>query len=462
MAISKQKTKVEYVCSNCGYTTNTWTGKCSNCGEWNTLEEKTVVVKSPKSLKQGNYTPLELADNADLVDLAELYERKSNQSSYAFHAPILNDFWGEGIVKGSLTLLAGEPGLGKSTFALQILRSIVTAKSDTVCWYISGEESNTQFGMRAKRLGIPDSIVTLQTSNWNVVQDKLTANKPDFIILDSIQTIYDPELGSAPGSVAQVSSLASKILYLCKSLGITCVIIGHVTKDGSIAGPKTLEHLVDSVLNLERSSQLGITTLSFSKHRFGSTQQLILLKMEEEGLQIITNPSLALLENLEHGIGVTYGMTLDRNLPLVIEIQSLVTQPYNRETPSYGRRETQGIKSSKLNIILAIIEKYLHIDLKGADVYVQVNGLTGKSDDPNLDLAILLSILSSYINKPVNDMFSLTKAKPIFFARLTLSGSIRKSTSTKQLQSSSSKLGFEPNPNIEFKSLEYLSKLLRP
>jgi DNA repair protein RadA/Sms len=265
---------------------------------------------------------------------------------------------------------------------------------------------------------------------------------------------------------------------LCKSSGITCIIIGHVTKDGSIAGPKTLEHLVDSVLSLEKSNQLGINTLSFNKHRFGTTQQLLLLKMEESGLEIVTNPSLALLENLESGVGVSYGMTMNKNLPFVVEVQSLVTKPFNPETIQYGRRETQGIKSSKLNIILAILDKYLHLDLKGSDVYLQISGLTGTTDDPNLDLAIMLSILSSYINKPIDELFngsgrglpheqspsshpkSKQKSKPVFFARLTLSGSIRKSTSAKELGSASKKLGFSPNPSIEYTGLESLRHLL--
>lgn len=465
MAKVKSKIKKEYLCSNCGYKSNIWSGKCPECGQWNTLEENLVAVASPAS---SSYTTLELNEKVELIELAQLYTTVSTHQSLLFNSTILSDFFGNGLVRGSITLLAGEPGLGKSTLALQLLRSLYLSNTSLEYWYISGEESNAQFSLRAKRLSIPHSIKTLQTTNWIIIQQWLSENKPDVIIIDSIQTIHDPSLGSTAGSVGQVSSIASSLLYVCKSLSITCIIIGHVTKDGSIAGPKTLEHLVDSVLNLEKSNQLGISTLSFSKHRFGSTQQLLLLKMEGDGLQIITNPSLALLENLENGVGVCYGMTLERNLPLVIEVQSLVTKPKQSDTYTNGRREAQGLKLTKLNIIIAIAEKYLNIDLKGSDIYVQLSGLSGSSDDPNLDFAILLSIISSYSSLSVNDLITTSNdtskketKKPIFFARLTLSGTIRKSTNNKELQASAKKLGFEPNPSIEFGSIQSLKILTK-
>jgi DNA repair protein RadA/Sms len=180
MPKTSQKVKVEYICSNCEFHTNAWSGKCPNCGEWNTLQEHTVTPKQ----KSSSYTPLELNDNAQLVDLAELYEKKQEEIIYTFSSDALNDFWGEGIVKGSLTLLAGEPGLGKSTLALQLLRSFIQQTKDLNCWYISGEESSNQFSMRAKRLGIPPSIKTLQTSNWNTIQKQVLEHKPDIMILD--------------------------------------------------------------------------------------------------------------------------------------------------------------------------------------------------------------------------------------------------------------------------------------
>jgi DNA repair protein RadA/Sms len=382
-----------------------------------------------------------------------------SKEHFKLHPKALNEFWGNGIAPSSLTLLAGEPGLGKSTLALQILRSLKNQNPDISLLYITGEESQIDLARRSKRLGIPQDILILQSNIWNTIKENLLEIKPDVVILDSIQTIFDQSVPSGPGSVSQVTMMTSNLLEICKTCLIASVIIGHVTKEGQIAGPKTLEHMVDSVLMLESSSQLGFRTLSFQKHRFGSTQEMLLLKMENTGLQIITNPGLVLLENLEDGIGVSYAMTIEKNLPIVVEIQTLVNpQKGQNEGGNWmGKRETIGIKSVRLNTILAILEKHASINLRSADVYVQINGIASNSTDDSIDLAIVMSILSSIQNKTIKQLFKAQKT-PVFAGRVTLSGNLRTATNPKERLKASSNLGFEYNPKIE--NNEEIKKLI--
>jgi DNA repair protein RadA/Sms len=260
--------------------------------------------------------------------------------------------------------------------------------------YITAEESLSELARRSQRLGIPNDIMVVQSNNFEHISEILIETKPNLVIIDSIQTIFSDQLSSSPGSVAQVSFLAAQFLAISKNYNISIILIGHVTKEGQIAGPKTLEHLVDSVVLLESSQNNNYRTLTFSKHRYGSTNQQLLLKMEVNGLQIVTDPSLALLENLETGVGVCYGIAMDKNLPLVVEIQALISN-VNGNT-GFGRREVLGLKLGKLNTILAIMEKYFDLELKNREVYVQISGLSKILTDDSLDLAILLALLSSF------------------------------------------------------------------
>ncbi len=454
------KSKTVFICKECNYENPKWLGKCPNCGAWNSFEER---VKS--DLNNPNFTKsINKNQNFLVSSLEDVLEQSKNASEkrfYPFASNALNQFWGGGLVAGSLTLLAGEPGLGKSTLALQLLRSLFIGgrANPPKLFYITAEESVIELARRSQRLEIPKQILVMQSNQFEQMEKVMQAHKPQVVIVDSIQTIFSNQLDSSPGSVSQVSLLASQFLAISKSLNISIIIIGHVTKEGQIAGPKTLEHLVDSVVLIESTKSTNYRTLSFSKHRFGSTEEMLLLKMEQFGLQIVTDPSLALLENLETGIGVVYGVAMDKNLPLVVEIQALVSS-YFKSEGGFGRREALGFSTSKLNTILAVIEKYLELNLKNCDVYVQISGLPKNVNDDSLDLPIMLSVLSSVYNKSVEEVLKIDgkqkQKKKIFAGRLTLSGKIRKPTNQEQRQQISKNLGFEFNQNIKFGDLQLL------
>jgi DNA repair protein RadA/Sms len=438
---------MKYKCSQCNLEFPKWTGKCTNCNDWNSLAE---VADNPKG-KQGIAISGPVSTPTSIGDILEMVKANPEKRHYEFSSPTLNDFWNKGLISGSFLLLAGEPGLGKSTIALQILRSLYEKNKNKIL-YITAEESLFELARRADRLGINKEILLLQTNNFEQIEKTLIETKPAIVVLDSVQTFYSSEMQSSPGSIMQVSYLASQLLSITKNYNISIILIGHVTKDGSIAGPKTLEHLVDSVLLLERSDVSNYRTLMFSKHRYGATDSQLLLKMEEKGMEIVSNPSLALLENLETGIGVCYGMAIEKSLPFVVEIQVLVSKPSKSEE-SYGRREAINLKMSKLNTIIAIAEKYLGIYLRSRDVYVQISGLAKNLTDDSLDLPILLAIISSINNKLVEDLFGGKKTKdkkPIFAGRLTLSGQIRTPTNDKERTKTSSSLSFDYNPQISF------------
>ena len=470
------KLKTVYVCSNCQQEYARWQGKCDQCGKWNTLEEETINVGKPVSAN----TTIKINDESKLQPLTikEVLGQVAVDKAarvYPFSAEILNAFWGGrsdyspstketikgGVVAGSYTLLGGEPGIGKSTFALQILRALHNGtKTAPNLLYVTAEESTQELARRSTRLQIPESIRLVQSNNFEQIKTMLENTRPDVVIIDSIQTISSDEVSSNPGSVSQVSTIASKLLALAKAHNIAVVLIGHVTKDGQIAGPKTLEHLVDAVLYLQSEDSPQYRTLSFSKNRFGSTSQMLLLKMEESGLEIVTDPSLALLENIEAGVGVVYGLGLDKDLPLVIEIQALVGNEILSEK-AFGRREALGIKQAKLNTILAIGEKYLGLNLKNRDIFVQVTGLPKRGADDSLDLPILLAILSSLANRPVSNLLSTESQKPVFAGRLTLSGNIRKATQIEARQKIAKTLKFDYNPKVTQGPLKALENTLK-
>ena len=457
------KLKTVYVCRACQQQYPQWQGKCDQCGKWNTLEEETINVGKPVS---GN-TAIKINEKQSLQPLTirEVLQTVGADKAarvYPFSAEILNTFWGGrsefakagdkastgGVVAGGYTLLGGEPGIGKSTFSLQILRALYNGSQEPPkLLYVTAEESTQELARRSKRLNIPEEIQLVQSNNFEQIRGVLEKTNPDVVIVDSIQTISSDEVASNPGSVSQVSTIASKLLAISKARNISIILIGHVTKDGQIAGPKTLEHLVDAVLYLQSEESPQYRTLSFSKNRFGSTSQMLLLKMEETGLEIVTDPSLALLENIETGVGVVYGLGLDKDLPLVVEIQALVGNEILSEK-AFGRREALGIKQAKLNTILAIADKYLGINVKNRDVFVQVTGLPKRTEDDSMDLPILLAILSSLANKPIAELLKTKSDKPVFAGRLTLAGSIRKATQVDARERVAKKLKFAYNEEI--------------
>lgn len=453
--------KTQYQCSSCNYISSKWLGKCSSCLSWNTFTEQTIDNTKNKALV---WLPSKTSKQfVQLKDLDTDLQTTNNQLFYSFASEDLNTFWNRGIPSDAVTLLSGEPGLGKSTLALQLLRSLYLAKSSKIdnfkLLYISAEESINELARRSIRLNVTDQIHLAQMNQLEQIESIIRELKPAVTIIDSIQTIYSGAVASNPGSVSQVTSVTSRLLILAKSLGLSILIIGHVTKDGSIAGPKTLEHMVDSVLLIERSDNLIYRTLTFTKHRFGTTDNLLLLKMQEDGLSIVQDPSLALLENIEKGVGICYGVGMDKNLTFVVELQVLVSNPINQ---AFGRRESIGFKSSKLNAILAIMEKYLYLDIKNRDVYLQVTGMPKSILDDNLDLPIMLAVISSYLNKSVEEIIDTVDMKPkqVFAGRLTFSGNLRVPTNLDQRKNIAKQLGFEFNPKIEFGNLNKLAKVI--
>jgi DNA repair protein RadA/Sms len=466
-------TKTSFKCSNCGYSSPKWIGKCPECNSWNTFVESLGGVDLGKvgsrvdiAIKKVNTVGTKLENFAEVL---EKIKTSVDKRFYSFGNKDMDSFWGSnGLVAGSLTLLAGEPGLGKSTFCLQLLRSLRKGTNDAKLLYITAEESTFELARRSQRLKIPSDVLVLQANNLESICKIIEDNEPNIVVLDSVQTVYSHKIDSNPGSVAQVSTVTSTLLSLSKSLNISIILVGHVTKDGQIAGPKTLEHLVDSVLFLDRSENPMYRTLSFSKHRFGSTENLLLLKMEEDGLSMVKDASLALLENIENGVGVVYSIAMEKSLPLVVEVQALVNQNnYDPEKGSapFGRREALGMPSAKLNTILAILDKYLGITLKSSDIYVQIFGLPKAFYDDSLDFAVMLAILSSINNLQIDYLYPKLLGKKIdlttktlFAGRITLSGNLRKPTNLDVRSRTSTKLGFVLNPELDYDQLRNIFK----
>lgn len=439
------KTKSLYKCQECGLESPKWLGRCPDCNNWNSFSE--IVVKNSPETEVKNLVTTQNSSPVKLISQIIEESKTQKQSRYLFSTSLLNDFWNQGLVEGSLTLLAGEPGQGKSTLALQLLRSLIVANTGLKTMYVTAEESLYEVARRSQRLEIPDNIMLLQNNDFNYIESQILLHRPQVVIIDSIQTIFSPNLPGSPGSVSQVTLIANQFLSLSKTHGVAVILIGHVTKEGQIAGPKTLEHLVDSVLYLEPSQNSGYRTLSFSKHRYGSVDNELLMKMEENGLQIVKNPSLALLENLETGVGVCYGLAVEKSLPLVVEIQALVSKPFS--SGGFGRREALGLKVSKLNTILAVAEKYLNLDLKSSEIYIQISGLPKQVNDDSLDLPILLAIVSSIRNQTVEEILKIKSQKGVFAGRLTLSGDIRLATKNDNRSKTATKLGFIYNPEVK-------------
>jgi DNA repair protein RadA/Sms len=442
--VIKKSPKPTFTCSNCGYTTTSWVGKCPQCGQWNTLLQD-ALLEATGTTKATVRTKTQItAKRATLSDALNNLGT-IEQSRIQFASKPLQDFFSGGLASDSISLIAGEPGLGKSTFALQILKSALQ-HTPIQALYITAEESLEELSRRAGRLGVPGTLEILQTQRFETIEQELLTKKPQVVILDSIQTVYSSAMDSSPGSVAQITNIVTQLLSICKNERIALIIIGHVTKDGSIAGPRTLEHLVDTVLVMERTEQ-ELLSVSFSKYRFGSTEHILFLKMSQSGLNIIQDVSLLLLENLEDGIGITYSVVRIKNQNIIVEIQALASKNFSG---TGFQRQGIGVTSAKLNSIVAIIKKYLQFDLDSADIYVNLVGLPKGVWDESLDLAIVLAIISSYLNRPIQQLLpGLHKERPVFSGRITLSGTIRNATALELRAKTAQKLKLAYNPSIK-------------
>lgn len=376
------KSNTVFVCSNCGNESSKWFGKCPACNEWNTCYEEKLTTKitNNKTIKETKKPQL----------LNEVKNQDIIRSSTGFSE--LDRVLGGGLVKGSLVLLGGEPGIGKSTLILQICDKI---KGEGKVLYVSGEESAEQIKMRADRLHIKnEDIMFLGETDIDVIENAILQIKPKLVIIDSIQTMYSEDITSSPGSVSQVREITGKIMRICKQAAITTIIIGHVTKDGNIAGPRVLEHMVDTVLYLEGERYFSYRILRGIKNRFGSTNEIGMFEMQDKGICEITNPSSVLLgEREENATGSIVVVSMEGTRPIMVELQALTTQ----SVFGMPRRNTNGIDYNRLTLLVAVLEKIVGLPLGNQDVYLNVIGGI-KLNEPAADLGIILATASSYKN----------------------------------------------------------------
>ena len=373
------KKRTVFVCQNCGYESPKWLGKCPSCGEWNTF-----VEEKPTGKKSIPVIPFASGKK-------EGYKERINTGIYEFDRVL-----GGGIVKGSLTLLGGDPGIGKSTLLLTIA-GLLSEKGIPVL-YVSGEESISQVNMRAERLGVnTDNLFFLPETEIEGIIKGVSVSDPGFLIIDSIQTIYAGYLESPPGSISQVRECTSRIMREIKGKGITTFIIGHITKSGAIAGPKTLEHMVDTVLYLEGDTNHIFRILRGVKNRFGSINEIGIFEMTGKGLIPVENPSKFLLSGGEWASGNTIVPTTQGTRPLLVEVQSLlIPARFN-----YPQRVSTGIDYRRLNMLIAITEKRLGLGIGGYDIFCNITGGL-KVDEPAIDLGIIFSMVSGFIDKPID------------------------------------------------------------
>ena len=419
------KVKSIYVCSNCGTSFSKWTGKCDNCGEWNTLVEqiqadetsaKTAIAKGQVSGKKLDYVSINEILPSDI---------KARMST---GFPDLDLVLGGGFLAGSVSLLTGQPGIGKSTLLMQICAKI--AKSAPVL-YVSGEESAGQVKLRAKRLGANSEDLSFASStSGNDIAKTIETGQFKFVVVDSIQTLSLNELTSAPGTVSQVTNCGNLIIRAAKATDTAVVIVGHVTKEGTLAGPKVLEHLVDVVVNFEGDRYGGFKTVRAIKNRFGSTSEVAIFEMNDQGLSEVQNPSAALLAERQNTDGSIILATVEGARPLLVEIQALVT-PTNF---GYPKRTCSGFDINRLNLLIAVIERRTKLRLNDKDVFINVVGGI-KLQDSAADLAVCLAIASALAKRKLSEKY-------VVFGEVGLGGEIRSAFRPDQRIAEAKKLGF--------------------
>ncbi len=417
-----KKASTIFVCNECGYESSKWLGKCPACGEWNSFIEEKAIIGSTNLSKEKN------KNRSEIVKLNEVEKKKTFRIKTDVEE--LDRVLGGGFVTGSLTLLGGEPGIGKSTLILQICNNV---KIDGKILYVSGEESAEQIKSRADRLGIKnDNILFVAETDIDNVELALEKTQAKFVIIDSIQTMYSDEITSVAGSVSQVREITARIMKMCKQSGITTIIIGHVTKDGNIAGPRVLEHMVDTVLYLEGERYFSYRILRGVKNRFGSTNEIGMFEMQNEGLVEITNPSQILISERDgNPAGSVIVVSLEGTRPLVLEVQALST-PTVFGMP---RRNASGIDYNRLTLLMAVLEKRAGINLSSQDVYINLVGGI-KINEPALDLGIVLATASSFKNISIKDDI-------VVIGEVGLTGEVRNVNMIEKRIKEAEKLGYK-------------------
>ncbi|HNX89879.1 MAG TPA: DNA repair protein RadA [Paludibacteraceae bacterium] len=430
------KTKSVYVCQNCGVSSPKWIGRCPSCGEWNSFVEE-VVAKEPVIKTQIAGFETITQKPALITDVETTIESRIDTNNQE-----LNRVLGGGLVNGSLVLIGGEPGIGKSTLVLQVVLNL----QDKRTLYVSGEESVSQLKLRAERLKFnnPDCYIVSETSLEQIFVHVQNV-KPDLLIVDSIQTITTENIESSPGSVSQVRECAAALLKFCKTSGVPVLLIGHINKEGSIAGPKVLEHIVDTVLQFEGDQHYMYRILRPIKNRFGSTSELGIFEMQQSGLREVSNPSELLLSQNHEGLsGVAIASAIEGVRPFLIEVQSLVS------SAAYGipQRSSTGFDLRRLNMLLAVLEKRAGFKLSQKDVFMNIAGGI-KVNDPAIDLAVISAILSSSMDIALEPHICLA-------GEVGLSGEIRPINRIEQRIHEAEKLGFKKIiiPTINLKSLD--------
>lgn len=429
------KRKMKYVCQECGYESAKWMGKCPGCNNWNTLVEE--MEASPASSRHTMTRGAKTKHQPESITAVETQKEPRMTTSMEEFNRVL----GGGIVPGSLALIGGDPGIGKSTLLLQI--SAQLADKHLPVLYISGEESVRQTKLRADRLGVTsDLLYVLSETNLLDIVNQIEQIKPSLVVIDSIQTIYREEISSAPGSVSQVRESTSELMRVAKSNGIPIFIVGHVTKEGAIAGPRMLEHMVDAVLYFEGERHHTYRIVRSVKNRFGSTHEMGIFEMKEEGLREVMNPSEIFLEERSQGAaGSTVVASMEGTRPVLVEIQALIS-PTSFGNP---RRMATGIDTNRVPLLMAVLEKRVGLMLQNQDAYIKVAGGV-KLDEPAIDLAVAVSIASSFRNQP-------TKPEDIVIGEVGLTGEVRRVARFEQRVQEAAKLGFKrvicPEKNLE-------------
>ncbi|MDL4841356.1 DNA repair protein RadA [Aquibacillus rhizosphaerae] len=429
------KRKTTFVCQECGYESPKWMGKCPACNQWNTLVEELVASQRNSGHIIG--TGQTLKTKPESITAIETEEEPRVTTKMAEFNRVL----GGGIVPGSLVLIGGDPGIGKSTLLLQVSDQLASKNLSVL--YISGEESIRQTKLRADRLGVTSkNLYVLAETNLLDISNQIEKLEPSFVVIDSIQTIFREEVTSAPGSVSQVRECTSELMRIAKGKNIPIFIVGHVTKEGSIAGPRLLEHMVDAVLYFEGERHHTFRILRGVKNRFGSTNEMGIFEMKEEGLREVLNPSEIFLEERSQGAaGSTVVASMEGSRPVLVEIQSLIS-PTSFGNP---RRMATGIDHNRVPLLMAVLEKRVGLMLQNQDAYVKVAGGV-KLDEPAIDLAVAVSIASSFRDEP-------SKPDDVLIGEVGLTGEIRRVSRIDQRVQEAAKLGFKraiiPNKNLE-------------
>lgn len=416
------KKRTNFVCQNCGANYPKWTGKCENCGEWNTLVEQEPVAVGASAVSRSKGTVLKPQTMRSI---------ESDDVLSRLHTGIadLDTILGGGILLGGVVLLAGQPGIGKSTLLLQVTAHIAQS---TPVLYASGEESASQVKLRAERLGAnaSESLDFVASTSADDIAATIRSGVYKLVIIDSIQTLTLAEISSAPGSVSQITNSSNVIIQAAKASGAAVILVGHVTKEGSIAGPKVLEHLVDVVLQFEGDRYGGFKVVRAVKNRYGSTSEAAIFEMDEQGLRVVENPSAALLEERQNADGSVVLATIEGTRPLLVEIQALV----NPTSFGYPKRTASGFDLNRLNLLIAVLERRTKLNLSDKDIYINVVGGL-KLGDPAADLAVCMAIASAAAGRRLDDGI-------VVFGEVGLGGEVRSAQSAKRRIDEARKLGF--------------------